>query len=252
MTHTDQTAPVALVTGGAQRVGRAISLHLASQGYRVAIHANTSLDAADQLVAEITIHGGQAISLGANLTEESAARGVVEKARDHLGQLDVLINSAAIWSPKPFEQVTADDVRKNLEINTVATFVCAQQAGLIMADQQQGGVIINFGDVAIQHPQIDYAAYHPSKGAIPTMTRSLAAELAQRNRLIRVNAILPGPVIVSDDEPEERKQDALQGVLVGTLGRAEHLAHATMFLVENPFVTGVCIPVDGGRSIASA
>lgn len=250
MSDADKTAPVAVVTGGAKRVGRAMCLRLADHGYRIAVHANTSIDEADALLPELEIRNTEAISLQANLTEESAARGMLDRAHEHFGQIDVLVNSAAIWSPKQLEQVTADDVRKNLEINTVASFVCAQHAGLIMAAQQQGGSIVNFGDIAMQHPQADYAAYHPSKGAIPSMTRSLAVELAHRNRLVRVNAILPGPVLISDDEPLERKQEVLEGPLVGTLGRAEHLAHAAMFLIENPFVTGVCLPMDGGRSIA--
>lgn len=243
-------SPVALVTGGAKRVGRAVSLELAGRGYRVAIHANTSLDAAQQLVKEIENAGGGAIALGADLRDEGATRSMVDRAARRFERLDVLVNSAAIWEPMPLDAVGPDDLRRFFDVNTVASFVCAQHAGLIMAEQESGGAIINFGDAAIVRPSTRFSAYHPSKGAIPTMTRSLAIELAKRNPRIRVNAILPGPVLVSDDEPLERQQEVAQGTLLATVGRAEHLADAVVFLAENPFVTGICLPVEGGRRLA--
>lgn len=245
---------VALVTGGAKRVGRAVCFELAKRGYRVAVHANTSMDAAQSLVKEIESGGGEAKAFQANLTDEAASRAMIDSVHQHFGRIDVLVNSAAIWSPVPFAEITADEVRKNFEINAVATFICAQQAGLIMAGQESGGVIINFGDAAAAQPQAGYAAYHPSKGAIPAMTRSLAVELSQQTGpgkgKIRVNAVLPGPVLISEAEPEERKKQIARGTLLDQIGHADHLVHAVAFLVENSFVTGVCLPVEGGRSLA--
>jgi len=246
----NSSAPAALVTGGAKRVGRAVCLELAQLGYRLAVHANTSLDAAQELVGQIESAGGDAIALGADLRDEAATRAMVDRAARHFGQLDVLVNTAAIWAPLPFDIVSADDLRKFHDVNVVSSFVCAQHAGLIMADQSSGGVIINFGDAATDRPQREYAAYHPSKGAIAAMTRSLAVELAARNPLIRVNAVLPGPVIASQNPSIERRQQVAQGTLLSTVGKAEHVAHAVAFLVENPFVTGICLPVDGGRRLA--
>ena len=248
---TEQSAPpVALVTGGAKRVGRAVCLELAKRGYRVVVHANSSLDAAQELAKQISSDGGQAIALGADLSDEGAARAMVDRAARHFGRLDAIVNTAAIWEPMSFDRVAADDLRKFYDVNVVSSFVCAQQAGLIMADQQSGGVIINVGDAAIDRPQKEYAAYHPSKGAIPAMTRSLAVELAGRNPLVRVNAVLPGPVLASPHPSDERRQQVAQGTLLSTVGRAEHVAHAVAFLIENPFVTGVCLPVEGGRRLA--
>lgn len=241
---------VALVTGGAKRVGRAVSLELAKRGYRVAIHANTSLDAAQALVDQIAKDGGEAVALGADLRDEGATRAMVDRAARRFGQLDLLVNCAAVWSPMPIDVANADDVRRNFDINAVATFVCAQQAGLIMCEQKSGGAIINFGDAAAQRPQSGYAAYHPSKGAIDAMTRSLAVELAQRNGRVRVNAVLPGPVLVSENESQDRCAQVKSGPLLATVGHADHLAHAVVFLAENPFVTGVCLPVEGGRRLA--
>ncbi|MEM8865841.1 MAG: SDR family NAD(P)-dependent oxidoreductase, partial [Planctomycetota bacterium] len=123
---------VVLVTGGAKRVGKTVSLNLAGRGYRVAIHANTSLDSAKELVEQIENNGGEAMAIGADLTDESAARKMIDDVAEHFGQLDVLVHCAAIWSPKPLEDAKAEDVRRNFDINSVASFICTQHAGLIM------------------------------------------------------------------------------------------------------------------------
>jgi len=112
--------------------------------------------------------------------------------------------------------------------------------------------MVTLGDWAVERPYLGYAAYFPSKGAIPAMTRSLAVELARRNPAIRVNCILPGPVMLPPDLSSEERREAIAGTLVRREGRPEHVAHAVLFLVENDFVTGVCLPVDGGRTIAGS
>src|SRR5215212_3444057 len=134
---------VALVTGGAVRVGASIVRELAARGYRVAIHGNTSLDRAQDLVTELTAAGQTAAAFGAELRDEDATRAMIDRVRRHFGRLDALVNSAAIWSPISLEDVLAADVRRFFEINTLSTFICCQQAGLIMADQDEGGAIVN-------------------------------------------------------------------------------------------------------------
>lgn len=243
-------ASAVLVTGGAKRVGRAVCAMLAGRGWRVAVHANTSLDSAKSLAEQLAGGGRDCVALGADLRDEGAARSLVDRAARRFGRLDALVNAAAIWTPSPLSAVGADDLRRYFDINAVATFVCAQQAGLIMADQESGGAIVNFGDAAAARPQAGFAAYHPSKGAVEVITRSLAVELARRNRRIRVNAVLPGPVLVGEGEPPERVREVTSGPLLSTPGHADHLAHAVAFLVENPFVTGVCLPLEGGRRLA--
>ena len=146
--------------------------------------------------------------------------------------------------------MTAGDVRRHLEANTLGTFVCSQQAGLAMVRQPEGGCIVTVGDWAVARPYAGYAAYFPSKGAIPAMTRSLAVELGSRNPAVRVNCVLPGPVMLPPDLPEAERRAAIDATLVKREGRPEHVAHAVLFLVENDFVTGVCLPVDGGRTIS--
>jgi NAD(P)-dependent dehydrogenase (short-subunit alcohol dehydrogenase family) len=115
-----------------------------------------------------------------------------------------------------------------------------------MSEQETGGAIVNIGDWASERPYRDYGAYFVSKATIPTMTRLFAVELAPR---IRVNAVLPGPVLMPGDISEAERKRAVAGTLVGRAGRPEHVSNAVAFLLENDFITGVCLPVDGGRTI---
>lgn len=245
------TNPVALITGAAKRVGRVVAEELASRGYRLIIHANTSVDEARQFAESLNQTGTQAIALQAELRDASAIVGMVAAAVEHFGRIDALVNCAAIWKRKTLEQITADDVREHFEINTLGTFLCCQHVGLQMCSQAEGGAIVNFGDWAIERPYVDYAAYFPSKGAIPTVTRNFAVELAKRNPRVRVNAILPGPVMLPPDLPLAERKAAIDGTLVQREGTPQSVAQAVAFLLENDFVTGVCLPVDGGRTIFS-
>ncbi|MGI9428324.1 MAG: SDR family NAD(P)-dependent oxidoreductase [Bythopirellula sp.] len=247
----DSHQPVALVTGGAVRVGKAVVSALAERGFAVAIHVNRSVEEANCLAAQLAEQDVETLVVTAELRDEDATRAMIERVFEHFGRLDVMVNSAAIYSPLPLEEVTAADVKKYFDVNTLGTFIGCQQAGLKMAEQASGGVIINIGDWAVARPYTDFAAYFPSKGAIPTLTRMFAVELSQRNPLVRVNAILPGPVEFPADLSAEARQQAIDSTLVKHVGSAENVAHAVVFLVENDFVTGVCLPVDGGRTIGS-
>ncbi|EAQ80037.1 SDR family NAD(P)-dependent oxidoreductase [Blastopirellula marina] len=242
--------PVAVVTGsGADRVGKTVALSLAEHGYRIALHANSSLDEAEETAAMLRERDIEAKAFVADLADEAAVHTMFDSIHFYFGRIDVLVNTAAIWSPLRFDKVTAADLRQQLDVNTVGTFLCCQAAGRRMIDQPKGGAIINIGDWSMVRPYPDYANYFPSKGAIPTMTRSLAVELATRNPGIRVNAILPGQVMQPPDASEEKIARDIARTLVKRQGEPEYLAHAVLFLAENPFVTGVCLPVDGGRTI---
>jgi pteridine reductase len=241
---------VALVTGsGKRRVGWHVADALAERGYSLAIHYRTSAKEGEETVAYLKTKGVAAVALQADLTDEQAVHRLVLGALEKFGKLDVLVNCAAVWKAKRLEEVTAADVRLHLETNTLSTFLCTQQAGLAMVKQSEGGCIVNFGDWAEVRPYLNYAAYFPSKGAIPTLTRSLAVELGTRNPRVRVNCILPGPVMLPPDLPEAERRHAIEGTLVKREGRPENIAQAVLFFIDNDFVTGVCLPVDGGRSI---
>jgi pteridine reductase len=191
----------------------------------------------------------EALSVMSDLSDAEAVRRMVETVHRHFGRIDVLVNCAAIWRKTPLEQVTAAEVRQHFAVNALATFLCCQQVGLIMSAQPTGGAIVNVGDWAVVRPYRDYAAYFASKGAIPTLTRTFAVELAGRNPRVRVNAVLPGPVLLPPDLPGEERQAAIEATLVRREGRPQNVADAVVFLVENDFVSGVCLPVDGGRSV---
>ena len=172
-----------------------------------------------------------------------------EQLTERFGRLDVLVTAAAVFSPKPLENVTAEDVRRQFEVNTLGTFLCCRRGGLIMAEQPEGGSIVTMGDWATQRPYPDYAAYFVSKGAVPTLTRTLAVELAKRNPAVRVNCILPGPVMLPENLDSQETKGAIAGTLVKRIGSPQNVAQAVISLIENDFITGVCLPVDGGRML---
>jgi pteridine reductase len=242
---------VALVTGsGKRRVGNAVAQALAGQGYAVALHYNRSADEARDTLRQFELQGLHAAAFRADLAQEAEVTRLFDEVQQTFGRLDVLVTAAAVWQRKPLEDVTAADVRRQFEINTLATFLCCRRAGLIMAGQPEGGAIVTIGDWATARPYPDYAAYFASKGAIPTLTRSLAVELARRNPAVRVNCILPGPVMLPEHLSEHEVKGVVAGTLLGRLGSPENIAQAVLFLVENDYVTGACLPVDGGRTIA--
>jgi len=241
---------VALVTGsGKRRVGWHVADALAARGYALAVHYRSSAAEAAETVKAFRARGVQAVALQADLTDEQSVLTLIEQTLSSFGRLDVLVNCAAAWRSKKLEDVTAADVRHFFETNTLGTFLCSQQAGLAMVRQPEGGCIVSLGDWAVARPYLNYSAYFPSKGAIPTLTRCLAVELGCRNPAVRVNCILPGPVLLPPDLPEAERRQAIDATLVKREGRPENVAQAVLFFIDNDFVTGVCLPVDGGRTI---
>jgi pteridine reductase len=244
------TSKVALVTGaGKRRVGWHVADALAGRGCKLAVHYRSSAAEANDTVTHLKGRGVEAAAFQADLTDEKAVRGLIDATLKRFSRLDVLINCAAVWKSKKLEDVVAADLRLHFETNTLGTFLCSQQAGLAMARQPEGGCIVTLGDWAEVRPYLNYAAYFPSKGAIPTLTRCLAVELAARNPNVRVNCIMPGPVMLPPDLPEEERRQAINATLVKHEGSPLNIAQAVLFLVDNDFVTGVCLPVDGGRTV---
>ncbi|MCA9092954.1 MAG: SDR family oxidoreductase [Planctomycetaceae bacterium] len=243
-------SPVALITGsGSRRVGSVIAAELGRRGYSLVLHYRTSKEEAERQVAEFAGRGISAIALQADLADETAVGRMFEAVRERFGRLDVLVNAAALWKKIPLEQTTAADLREHFNANALGTFLCCKFGGLMMVAQPTGGCIVNIGDWAEIRPYTDYAAYFPSKGAVTALTRSLAVELAARNPRVRVNCLLPGPVMLPDSIGPEEKQAIIEQTLVKREGRPEHIASGVAFLIENDFVTGVALPIDGGRSI---
>ncbi len=244
------TRPVALVTGsGRRRLGSFVVDALAERGYGLVVHYRSAEAEAAASAAALRARGVDAIHLGADVTDQKAVAGVVQQTLNHFGRIDALVNCAALWQRKPLEEVTADDVRRHFEVNTLGTFLFSQQVGLAMVRQPEGGSIVTFGDWAEVRPYRDYAAYFPSKGAVSVLTRSLAVELAARNPRIRVNCIQPGPVMLPPDLPAAERKAAIRATLVQHEGNPHNIVQAVLHFLDNDFVTGVCLPVDGGRTL---
>jgi pteridine reductase len=245
-----EIAKVALVTGsGRRRIGRHVACALAEHGYALAIHYRTAAAEAAQAVADFRSAGIEAVALQADLADEGAVQSLIQAALSRFGRLDVLVNCAGVWRAGRFEEVTAQDVQEHFAANVLATFLCARAAGLTMARQPAGGCIVNLGDWAEVRPYTGYAAYFATRGATPTLTRCLAVELGIRNPRVRVNCVQVGPVLLPEDMTEEERHEVAQATLVGREGHPRHVARAILSLVENTFITGACLPVDGGRSI---
>ncbi|MEZ6087478.1 MAG: SDR family oxidoreductase [Pirellulaceae bacterium] len=156
--------PVAFVTGsGSPRVGNAIAWHLAKQGFQIVLHCNNSVDHAQQTAARMQQQGTATLIVQGKIDDSDDISRMFGELDQRFGRIDVLVNSAAIWSPKRFEEVTVADVKKYLEVNTLGTFMAAQAAGLRMVQQPGGGCIINIADWAVVRPYMDHAAYFPAK-----------------------------------------------------------------------------------------
>jgi pteridine reductase len=241
---------VALITGsGRHRVGNVIAQSLAQQGYAIGLHYFRSSAAAQESVQAIRATGVQCEAFRANVGIESEVEDMFHGFMDHFGRLDVLVTTASIWDTASLEEVSAEDLCRNFSVNTLGTFLCARRAGLIMTKQAEGGAIVTIGDWAIERPYLDHSAYFISKGALPTLTRTLAVELAHRNPKVRVNCIHPGPVMFPPKSTDAERQEMVDSTLVKIANCPDSVAQTVRFLVENPFVTGTCLPVDGGRTI---
>lgn len=244
---------VALITGsGKQRVGAVVAEALARRGYDLVLHYRTSAAEAEASVVRFHDQGRRALAIQADLTNEASVDHLFEVTLAVFGRLDVLVNSAAVWAPKRLEEVSAADLRYYFDANTLSTFLCCQRGGLAMVGQNEGGCIVTIGDWAIRRPYLNYSAYFPSKGAIPTLTRCLAVELGTRNPRVRVNCILPGPVMLPPDMPPDEREAVIRATLAKREGRPDNVAQAVLYLVDNDFVTGDCLTVDGGRSVYAA
>lgn len=245
-------SPVAIITGsGAQRIGAVFVEALVARGYRVVVHFHRSVTEGQARVADLQTRGYQVLGYQADLTDEVQVKQLFETVRAQYGRLDVLVNTASIWRPTRLEDVSAAEVRTHWEANILSTFLCCQLAGLWMVEQPTGGCIINFGDWAQARPEPGYAAYFAAKGAIPTLTRSMAVELGRRNPRVRVNCILPGPMTPPAEMSPQDVQRYQTASLVGRCGQPEDLVSAVEFLIHNTFVTGIELPVDGGRTFFS-
>lgn len=241
---------VALVTGGARRVGNYVTQLLAQNDYDVAIHYNRSRQEAERAAGELTSkYQIDAATFQADLTDGAAGENMVDAVVARFGRLDVVVTCASVWKAVRLEDADHRALEQMWRANTLATYTVAWKAGLHMIRQEEGGCIVLVGDWAVQRPYRDYLPYFVAKGAIEPMVRTLAIELANRNPRVRVNGIHPGPILLPDSMSPEERDAVRRQTLVKHIGSPYDLADAVLFFARHPFVTGVMLPVDGGRTI---
>jgi pteridine reductase len=228
-----------------------IAHSLAGRGYQIALHYHSSETAAFESRDQLRELGVRCEAFQADVASDDAVKAMVDQIKETFGRIDVLVTTASIWDEDSLDDVSEDALRRNFDINTLGTFFAARAAGRLMVDQPSGGAIITIGDWAIERPYLDHVAYFISKGALPTLTRMLARELGSRNPNIRVNCIHPGPVMFPPDASEERKSRLVEATVVKKADCPEMVAKAVLAFIDNTFVTGVCMPVDGGRHMYS-
>jgi pteridine reductase len=236
---------VALVTGAGRRLGRAMASGLAGRGMTVAIHHHASSRGAYELKQEILDSGGRAACFEADLTNAAAARSLPQRVVEELGQLDVLVNSAAVMHRLGFDETTPDqwDVIQNLNLRAV--FFCTQ--GAAPALRASRGRVVNLADLAGLEPWQGFAAHSVSKAGVVMLTKVLALSLAPE---VTVNAIAPGAVLVPDEYDAEERERLARATPLRRLGDPTDVISALLYLLEGgDFVTGEVLVVDGGRRI---
>ena len=238
---------VALVTGGARRIGRAIALALAEQGAAVAVHYRRSEEDAARTVDEIKGLGVRAETFAADLTKVEAIRGLVAKVESSLGPIDILVNNAAVFDRTPWDKVTEQDWDRFLDTNLKAQFFCAQAVAVGMKERG-GGVIINMGSAGGIEVWPAFIPYSVAKAGLQHMTRLLARALAPE---VRVNAIAPGTIVFGDaDREDEGNQNSARKAPLGRVGEGRDIAETALFLCTSAkFITGQVFVVDGGHSL---
>jgi len=236
---------VALVTGGAVRVGLEIARALADAGADVAISYLRSSAAARAALRDLRARGVRAIALRADVGRPREARALVARAVRGLGRLDVLVNSAAIFVRTPVETVTPAQFDRLIAVNLRGPFFCSQAAARVMG--RRGGRIINIADVGAVRAWPGYVPYGISKAGVVMLTRGLAAALAPR---IQVNAVAPGVVLLPEGFPREPARRLAARIPMGRHGRPADVAQAVRFFATcSDYITGQVLFVDGGSSL---
>lgn len=244
----------ALVTGAAAGIGRAISLRLAREGIAVGV-LDLNIGNCEGVVAEIKAAGGEAIALEASIADRTQVTAAVEKLRGAFGPVTILVNNAGVSNFIAFEELTEGDWQTMLEVNVIGTFLCTQ---VVLPDMKaaQWGRIVNLSSSSAQSGSQEQVHYSASKGAIVSMTRSLALALGPMG--VTVNNIPPGSVmntIMSESTRDRWVMSAEQlanALPVRRLGVPEDIANACAWLVseESGYVTGQTIGVNGGRVVS--
>ena len=241
----------AIVTGASKGIGASIAKHLAAEGAAVVVNYSSSKEGADKVVAEITAAGGKAVAVKANVASPAEIATLFAETKSAFGGLDILVNNAGIYEMLPLEEVTPEHFHKQFDLNVLGLLLATKEA--LKYFGADGGSVINISSIVSTFAPPAASVYSATKGAVDTITRSLAKELGSRR--IRVNAINPGMVDtegtrsagIADPESDFRKHYIATAPL-GRVGQPEDIATAAVFLAssDSSWVTGEMFYVSGG------
>ena len=236
-----------LVTGAGVRLGQAIAVSLGKQGMRVALHYHQSLEGAKETLELIGGDFKQHGCFQADLRQVSEIELLTQQIEAQIGQIDVLINNAADFFPTPLGEVVESEWDDLISLNLKAPFFLSQLVGTSMLKRGQGK-IVNLVDVAAERPWPQFLPYCASKAGLVSLTKGLAKALAPA---VQVNAVAPGTMLPPPECSSFSQDLAIERSLLKKMGRPDDIAKAVIYFLENDFVTGTVLPVDGGRMLAS-
>lgn len=241
---------IAVVTGASKGIGRACALRLAKDGTTVVVNYSHSDAEAAKTVEEIKAAGGDAVAYKADVSDLNQVKDMFKFVSDTYGRVDVLVNNAGIVRDEYLLMLTQENLDKCLDLNIKGYFYCAQQAALKMFSQKSG-VIVNMSSVSSKMALAGQSVYSATKGAVNSMTQTMAKELARKK--IRVNAVCPGFVQTEmvDQLPEDKKKEYLKEVPLGRFADVNEVAGLVSFLCSDDagYITGQAIVLDGGLSL---
>lgn len=235
-----------LVTGAAKRLGRAIALRLAGDGYDVAIHYRSSKAEAEAVAGEIRQLGRRAALVDGELSKEAEVATLVPRAAAALGPLTALVNSASVFEDDRVETATRESWDKHLDTNLRAPLVLSQAFAKQLPAGVDGG-IVNIVDQQVLNLTPQFMSYTVSKAGLWTLTRTLAQALAPR---IRVNAVAPGPSLKAERQSQANFDAHVKATLLERASEPADIAGAVSYLMSAPAVTGQMIVVDSGQHLA--
>ncbi len=235
-------SPVALVTGGAVRVGRAISLGLAEAGYDVAVHYHSSAGEARSVVREVESKGRRSFAVSGDVSVPDQVDAIADEVRRRFGRLDLLVNNASVFFETPLLEIEPGEWDRVMEVNLKGPFLMVRATAELLTENR--GRIVNLVDLSAFQPWVGHPHHAVSKAGLLHLTRVMARALAPA---VRVNAIAPGAVLLPEHYDEERRRRSKESAALGKLGDPQDVVRTVLFLERSDFITGEVIVVDGGR-----